>query len=287
MSPLDRRPRIDHRSACRRRSALCAVSLLLTLLLPIAPHVAAQNAEPDAPAVDVCAGKKLITRVMPVRFRPVSEAVDIAASLLGPCGEYRAPKSVRAVTVIDEPLYVSRVIEAIAGWDVPPPTVELTVSLIMARRDPPVAGTARPPIGDELRGVSEALAGLTQWAQYDLVSSGTVKVIEGGSAVVELADGFSVQLAVAGVDVNAGIIKLDPLVLARLPQQGEVAGASRREPQPMLSIRTNLREGHQEIIMAPNREKDRALIVALKAWTDIGGPPRPIEREPNRPARRP
>lgn len=252
---------------------------LLILVLAALPLFGATTALAQAPApvVDPCAGKKLVTRVLPIRFRSVNDATEIAASLLGPCGEYRAPKSVRAITVIDELPNVQRVIEAISGWDVPPPNIEMTVSLIIASREPQ---QTNPVIGDELRGVSEALAGLTQWTKYEMVSSRSIKLVEGGSAQLELSDGFSVHLVVAAVDVNAGIIKLDPLVLSRIPQSGEQTSATVRQPQQMLSLRTNLREGHQEIIMAPNREKDRALIVALKAWTDIGGAPLPGEKNP-------
>ncbi|MFN7964450.1 MAG: hypothetical protein U0V87_02035 [Acidobacteriota bacterium] len=254
----------------RRFAVLC----FAVLALIGAPRSSAQS----VPAADPCAGKRLVTKVVPIRFRAVNDAAEIAASLLGPCGEYRAPKSVRAITIIDESQYVQRVIEAISGWDVPPPTIELTVSLIIASREPK---QSNPVIGDELRGVSEALAGLTQWTQYEMVSSRSIKLTEGGSAQLELSDGFGVHLVVAAVDVNAGIIKLDPLVLSRIPQSGEQTSATVRTPQQLLSLRTNLREGRQEIIMAPNREKDRALIVALKAWTDLGGSPLPVEKSPS------
>lgn len=224
--------------------------------------------------VDPCAGKVIVTRVLPIRFRSVNEAVQIVDGLLGPCGAYRAPKAVRAITIEDEPRNVQRIVGAITGWDVPPPTIELTVSLILATREP----AKTTGIAGEIRGVSELLAGLTQWTHFDKLGTATIKIVEGADGQVDLGGGYSVAFRVAAVDVSQAVIRLDPITLRKAPDPQEETGSTLREPKSLLSWAYDLQEGRMQIVAAPSRAKDRGLILALEGWTDIGGPPTTEER---------
>jgi hypothetical protein len=220
-----------------------------------------------------CAEVKLTTKIIPVRFRPVGDAVQLVDGLLGPCGEYRAPKSVRAITVIDEAQNVSRILTAISDWDVPPPTVELTVSLIRATKQPP---TQSLTLADEIRGITKTLGDLTQWTRFEKLDTATIKVSEGSTGQIEVA-GYSVQLHVAAVDVNHAMIKVDPVILSKLPEPAE-AGSATPLPSTLLQWVMNLREGVNELVAISGQQKDRGLVIAVRAWTDIAGGPSLDER---------
>lgn len=225
------------------------------------------SAGAETPPAPDCAGRAIQARVFTLRYRPVAEGAQLIDQLLGPCGSYKVPKSLRLVSVEDEPERLARIAEALASWDLPPRTVEITVSLILASRDPaPPGGLAQ-----EIRGVSDTLSQITRWTRFDRIGSVTLRVAEGGEAEADLGEGFSVAFRLAGVDSERHVIQLEPFDLRRTPGNGE-AGAGLGGPRTLLGgLTLNLLEGKLNLVGAPGRQQDRALFLALRAAGFPGG----------------
>ncbi len=235
-----------------------AVFLLLFALL--AP--AAVAAPPPGDGGEGCPGTTIERRVFPVRFRSMAETALLLDQLVGPCGAYRVSKPLRVVTVDDTPGNLERIRQALASWDVPPRSVEITVSLVLATMDPP----SGEGILEEIRGVSRTLAEVMRWSHFERLGSVSLRVSEGGRAEALLGDEWQVVFRVAAVDPDQGVIRLKPFELFRLPSSREAASGL-AAPRRVLGWTLNLPEGRMNLVGAPSRGRDRALFVAIEAWT--------------------
>ncbi len=230
----------------------CGIPLALAALL-------ASSAEEGSVAPS-CEGKEIQARVIAIRYKPLGEASAVVEELLSPCGAVRVPKSSRLLTVEDEPERLDRIARALAAWDTPPQAIDLSISLILATRDPaPTEGIAR-----ELRGVTESLAQLTRYTSFRLISSTTLRAIEGKGAEARLGDRYRVALQVSSVDRERGIVAIEPFDLLEEAAPDET-GAAGGPPRRLLRLELALTEGREEVVGAPGRRQDRAIFVALKA----------------------
>jgi len=239
----------------RRIAAFAAVLLAFLALAAAAPG-------PPAGDAGGCPGTAVERRVFPVRFHSMAEAALLLDQLVGPCGAYRVSKPPRAVTVDDTPDNLERIRQALASWDVPPRSVEITVSLVLATMDPP----AGEGVLEEIRGVSRTLSEVMRWSHFERLGSVTLRVSEGGRAEALLGDDWQVVFRVAAVDPDQGTIRLEPFELFRLPVPREAASGL-AAPRRVLGWTLNLPEGRMNLVGAPSRGRDRALFVAIEAWT--------------------
>lgn len=240
--------------------------LLLALVAAAVLAPPAARAQDDVPPG--CAGKTLRSRVFQVRFKPVPEAVLLIEQMLGPCGAYRVPKALRVVTVTDEARPIEQIAQALASWDVPPRPVEVTVSLILATRTP----GPRSPLADEIRGVSQSLAQLTRFTHFERLGTATVRVLEGSLAEAEVGERYHVAFRVGAIDAEHGVVRLEPFELFQRPAPSET-GSGTLQPRRLLEMTVNLPEGRMNLVGASGRGNERALFLALTAWT--GDTPRP------------
>jgi hypothetical protein len=207
-----------------------------------------------------CDGRTIEARVIAVRYKPLSEASAVVEELLGPCGAVRVPKSSRLLTVEDEPERLDRIARALSAWDTPPRAVDMSISLILATRDPaPPGGIAK-----ELRGVSESLSQLTRYTSFKLLSSTTLRAMEGKRAEAALGERYSVAFRVASVDRERGVVSIETFDLLEQPAAGE-AGAAGTAPRTILRLELALPHGREELVGAPGRRQDRAIFIAIKA----------------------
>ena len=235
------------------------VPLLVSVLLAgVVTAAAAFGAETGGDPA--CDGTSIEARVIAVRYKPLSEASAVVEELLGPCGAVRVPKSSRLLTVEDEPERLDRIARALTAWDTPPRAVDLSISLILATRDPaPSGGIAR-----ELRGVSESLSQLTRYTSFKLLSSTTLRAMEGKRAEAALGERYSVAFRVASVDRERGVVSIETFDLLEQPAAGE-AGAAGAAPRTVLRLELALPHGREELVGAPGRRQDRAIFIAIKA----------------------
>ncbi len=251
-------------------SAVLVGSLcLLGVLLASAPLLAQQGI-PEA-----CATAELHTRVVELRFRPVLDGVLLVDQLLSPCGSYKVPKSMNVIIVEDDAPHLEQISEAVSSWDLPPQSVEVTVSLIAASLDS--SGDEDPPIAEETREVSRTLSEVTRWTRFRRLGSASVRVMEGGEAEVDVTEHYKLMLRVSGVDVERGFVKIEPFALLRKPSKAEAASGI-GTPAKILGGELDLEEGRLHLVGTPSHSRRRAIYLAFTVWPlDMSSPSPKLE----------
>lgn len=238
-----------------------AILLACAAVLLGAPALAAAPA--PTTAASRCEGRTLDSRVIEVRFRALADAAVLVDQLLGPCGSYRVPKALGVIVVEDEPESLARIVSSLASWDVPPPTVEVSVSLVLATREPPPAEGIR----EDLQDVSEMLSQITRWTSYTRLGSALLRVVEGGTAQADLGDRYRVSFRIHAIDRDLGVVRLEPFDLLRLPHPSEAASGVGSAQVLLANSVVNLFEGRQNVVGAGSRQPERALFVVFEVWT--------------------
>lgn len=219
-------------------------------------------------ASPACDDAGLETRVISLRFKPTAEAAVLVDQLLGRCGTYRVPKGLGVIAIEDEPRNIERISEAISSWDLPPRNVEVSISLVLATREPP------PPSGirEELERVSETLSRVTRWTSYSRIGTATLRLVEGGQAVADLGDRYQASFRVHAVDDQQGVVHLEPFDLMRLPHPREAASGLESPRLLLANSAFNVFEGRLNLVGAPSRDPERAVFVAIEAWINDDAP---------------
>jgi type II/III secretion system protein len=230
-----------------RQRILTAVVLVLALLLSPAPWAAGPS--PDG----------LTTRLFVLKYRGADEAYILVSPYLSPRGSIRSQPHQRTLTVVDTPEVVRHVEELIAGFDLPPRTVEVAVQLILASSEKTSPAPAPPPI----RGVIERLNALnTRWSDYKLVGDARVLGTEGERSTLKVGEDYRVDFRIDPIDEASRVIRFKPFELAR--REATVEGAERYTP--VLNTVLNLRDSQLFIVGASKMERsNRALFMTITA----------------------
>ncbi len=238
--------------------ALRFAAFLFALSAGFAPFTWAQLPENAA-----CADVELHSQVVEIHFHPVTEAVLLIDQLLGPCGSYKVPKSLKIVIVEDERARIARIVEAIGSWDLPPQSVEVDVSLILASLAP--GGEEAPAIAEELREVSRTLSEVTRWTRYRRLGTASVRIMEGGEAELEITEHYRLRVRVGKVDAERGLVQIEPFELIRTPSRAEAASGL-GVPRKVLGGTLDLQEGRMNLVFTPSRNRRRAIFLAMTVW---------------------
>jgi hypothetical protein len=238
-----------------RHWTLLAAVIVLAVLLPPAP-LAADPAASPAGAAD-----GLASRVFNLKYRGADEAYILVSPYLSPQGSIRSQPHQRTLTVVDTPEVVRHVETLIAGFDLPPRTVEVAVQLILASVEKASQTPAPPPI----RGVIERLNALnTRWSDYRLVGDARVLGTEGERSTLRVGDDYRVDFRIDPIDEGSRVIRFKPFELAR--RELTVEGNERYTP--VLSTVLNLRDSQLFIVGASKMERsNRALFMTITAST--------------------
>jgi len=228
-----------------RHRTLLIVVIVLAVLLPPAPLAA----DPDG----------LTSRVFNLKYRNADDAYILVSPYLSPQGSIRSQPHQRTLTVVDTPDVVRHVETLIAGFDLPPRTVEVAVQLILASAEKASQAPAPPPI----RGVIERLNALnTRWSDYRLVGDARVLGTEGERSSIQVGDDYRVDFRIDPIDEGSRVIRFKPFELAR--RELTVEGNERYTP--VLNTVLNLRDSQVFIVGASKMERsNRALFMTITA----------------------
>lgn len=199
----DLRGRVGNRRSPARAAwawlaAACVFAALSSSATLASPDVALSAGDPP-PAVTA--------RAFEIRHRPLFDAADIVAPILSEAGTVSLEPRLRRLIVQDRPDVVERIAEMLADFDVPPRSVEVTVSLFLAtdKRDEEAGRHAQSPeVTREIRGVRETLVNFSNWKDYAPLGSATVVSTEGSRVTVDLAEDYQVVYRVDGIDAVQG-----------------------------------------------------------------------------------
>jgi len=175
------------------RSARMAAMLAATAVL----SAGALAAEPEDDA------ERITARSFEVRYRPLSDAVDLVSTVLSNDGSVSLQPRLRRLVVQDRPEVLARVGDLLDSFDLPPRTVEVTVSLFMGsdRRGEEAGRQTMPPeISRELRGVRETLGDFTRWTAFDPLGGRSITCVEGASVTTNLSDDYRVTFEIDAVE---------------------------------------------------------------------------------------
>ena len=245
------------------RDRILPVALIvLALLMPPLPIVAAAPAEPSAGAATAgtAAADGLVTRVLNLKYRGADDAYILVSPYLSPRGSIRSQPHQRTLTVVDTPEVVRQVEMLIAGFDLPPRVVEVAVQLILASAEQAAETPAPPP---PLRGVIERLNALnTRWSDYRLVGDARVLGTEGERSTLQVGDDYRVDFQIDPIDEGSRVIRFKPFELARRDPTVE----TRDRYTPVLNTVLNLRDSQLFIVGASKMERsNRALFMTITA----------------------
>ncbi|MBZ5640615.1 MAG: hypothetical protein LAO51_17905 [Acidobacteriia bacterium] len=233
-----------------------------------AASVAAVAAAP-APARAVEAGatrvEPILARAYEVRFRPLKDAADLVGSVLSADGSVTLQPKLRTIVVQDRAAVLDRVASLLQSFDLPPRSVEVTLSLFLGtdRRDEEAGRQAHAEgVSREVRGVTETLGDVTKWNAYEPLGSRSVVGAEGAAVTVNLSDEYRVTFEVESVTEPQGVITLRKVSLKRVSRGAD--GVERLED--IVSTFVVIPKGKLQVIgAAKSPDSKKALFLSLQA----------------------
>ena len=216
------------------------------------PRVAA----PAAPA----AGMQV--RLFHIKFKDPGDAALLVSPQLSENGAVTTQPRLRILTVQDTPAVLDRIQDLLASFDVPPRSVEFTVTLILASLAEEATAEGKPPISRVVRGIAEALPDITRWTNYKTLDSVKIEGSEGSKTTRDLADSYKVEFTLESVSESRGIIRLNPFSLLK----GETDAGGTLVYRSVYTTTVNLKNEKLLTIGATKSETSpRALFLAMRA----------------------
>ncbi len=234
-----------------------ALALVVLVALPAGPA----RGDDDDPA------QHLETRVFPMRYRAVDDAVLLIRPLLGDDASVSFRPRLRAITVTDEPARLDRIALLLRGFDVPPRRVNLVVSLFLGTKggaDGEQFQRARPRPPRPLPGFDATIATLqhTVWTEYRLLGSAAFATAEGEESELSLGQDYRIRLRVDNVNPRDGITHFDRFALERR-NEPEAGGVPYR---PVWNQVLNLKDNQLYVFGATRMENSqRAIFLSVTA----------------------
>jgi hypothetical protein len=155
-----------------------------------------------APAWSAADAGVIGARSFEVRYRPLTDAVELVSAVLSEVGTVSLQPRLRRIVVQDRAEVLDRVAQVLEDFDLPPRNVEVSVSLFLGtdRRDEEAGRLAHPPeVAEETRGIRETLGDFTKWTEFSPLGSRTITCVEGFPGTVYLADDYRVEFHVDSV----------------------------------------------------------------------------------------
>jgi hypothetical protein len=205
------------------------------------------------------AASGLVSRAFTLRYKSVDEAYILVSPWLTPRGSIQSQPHQRMLTVVDTPEALKHIGDLVAGFDLPPRTVEVAVQLILASSEKGSPDPTPPPI----RGVIEKLNALnTRWSDYRLVGDARVLGTEGERSTLRVGDDYRVEFRIDQIADESRVIRFKPFELAH--RDLTVEGNERFAP--VLDTVLNLRDSQLFIVGASKMERsNRALFMTITA----------------------
>jgi hypothetical protein len=205
----------------------------------------------------LAAGQEL--RVFQLHFRQARDGAVLVEPLLSPSGSVLLQPSLNSITVRDNAEVLKRVAEALASWDVAPPSYKIRVRVLLASTNSPPRGRASPLIS----GIGAGLYKLFHFTDYKEVATLQVTAADGSLVEVAAGDRYHLRFAVRGVPQDPERVQLAQLQFARRdrgPQNVEVL-------RPLLRATVTLLM-KQPSVLGGARAEDAHQAIFLVLWAE-------------------
>jgi hypothetical protein len=204
-------------------------------------------------------------RAYEVRYKALKDAAELVGQVLSPEGTVTLSPRLRTLVVQDRPEVLDRVAQLLRGFDVPPHTVEVTFSLLLAsdRRAEEAGRQAAPQsLSREVRGVTETLGDFTKWTSYQLLGSRSATGSEGTAVEAVLSDEYRVRFEVESYDEANGKVKFRSVSLQRVVARPD----GERRVENLYTAEIVVDEGRLMTVgAAKSPDSPRALFLTLQA----------------------
>lgn len=179
-----------------------------------------------APRVIAAPDEPLEVRAFEVRYRPLGDAAELIGAVLSAQGTVTLKPRLGTLVVEDRAAVLLKVEGLLRGWDLPPRSVEVTLSLFLGRREGGPAGEGAPrgsALTRDVRGMLDVLGDFTQWTSYEPLGSRSVTGVEGEPVVAAVAGDYRVSFTVHSVHEGPGRtrVKFDRFALQREVPTGD------------------------------------------------------------------
>ena len=205
-------------------------------------------------ATAVFAEDAIITKAFPVKFRKVEDAASLVNGLLSEKGAVTMQPHIKTLVVQDYEKNLRQVEMALSEFDSPPPSIELSVKLVLARKT-----ENAPPVSQEIKDIGK-LGEVLRFNNYTLLDNGIITSEEGRSATLNLAKEYQISFTTDVVQEGNGIIRLKNFQLKKKRK-----GRAKSEVMvPLLSVTLNLKNAETLVLGASQfEESNHALLIIL------------------------
>lgn len=222
----------------KRRNAFFLVCILLTEIF----------------LVSADAEESILTRAFSIKFRKVEDAASVINGLLSEKGAITIQPHMKTVVVQDFEKNLRQVEMALAAFDTPPPSVEISVKLVLARKM-----ESENTVSEEIKDVGK-LGDVLRFNNYTLLDDGSITSEEGRRVDLNLAKEYQVSFLTDVVQEGNGVIRLKNFQLKKR-RKGKAKGEALI---PLLSVTLNLRN-EETLVLGASRfeESNHALLIIL------------------------
>ncbi len=209
----------------------------------------------------------LQARAFEVRFRPLADAQALVTPVLSPDGSVTMQPRLKTLVVQDHPAVLERVAGLLQGFDLPPRSVEVTLSLFLGTdRREQEAGRNVPSesLSRDVRGVAETLADFTNWNAYQLLGGKSVAATEGSAVHLQISDEYRVAFDVDAILDRPGaqVLQFKNFTLERVTRDTD----GRERSQELYTTHIVVPAGKMLMVgIAQNPDSKRALFLSVLA----------------------
>lgn len=195
----------------------------------------------------------VLTKAFTIKFRRVEEVASVINGLLSDRGAVTMQPKLKTIVVQDAEKNLRQVEMAIAAFDVPPPTAEISIKLVRASRSP-----KETPISDEIKNMAH-VGDVLKFNDYSLMDSGLIQCQEGEFSVLSLAKEYQLSFNADIIQKENKIIQLKNFQLKKLKKE-----KGKEVYTPLITVTVNLRDSETLVLGASRFEdSDQALLVVL------------------------
>jgi type II secretory pathway component GspD/PulD (secretin) len=202
----------------------------------------------------VIAEEGLLTKAFTIKFKKVDEIATLVNEMLSERGAVTIQPRMKTLVVQDREDSLRRIEAVIIATDVPPPSVEISIKLVLARKN------ARPaPVSEEIKSIANVNEVL-RYNNYSLLDSGLIESEEGESSTLLLANQYQLGFVTDVVQERSGMIRLKNFNLQKL----KVDRSGGKSFASLISLTLNLRNAETLVLGASRFESsDQALLLIL------------------------
>ncbi|HKY31447.1 MAG TPA: secretin N-terminal domain-containing protein [Candidatus Polarisedimenticolia bacterium] len=210
----------------------------------------------------------LATRTFTIAYRAVDDAVALVNPALSDRGSYSVQPRARAITVTDAPERLRAIQELLAGFDLPPRSIELVIQLMRAEEGAPDGAGGRLP-ARRMGLPPSVIQDLTKWGVITQIGNASVATAESGQGTVALGgapEEFRVRFTMGAVSPAIGIVRMERFVLERLRRGPAAGGSDVPRYTTLMDLVLNLKDRETTVLGATSsQDSKQALFVAVTA----------------------